>query len=220
MTSEYGSWMSLQRLFLKWTIVKIVGQLSRFGEENGLDDPGSIPGRGKRFFSIPQRPDQIWGPSSLLFNGHGGYFSGVKRRGVKLTIHLHLMPRSRMVKLHLHYPIRLHGVVLNSLSTGTTSPIPHCGLVCHPSENYGTSLLYWSFTHPDSVQENLGWWSIHSLQLGLRRNNRMETRQSVQILVYAKMKLACIFLIIQKYEYFRCLVFLIEGKGKVIPVLS
>jgi hypothetical protein len=58
-----------------------------------------------------------------------------------------------MVKLHLHYPIRLHGVVFNQLSTGT-SPLPHSGLVCHQSETYSTSLLYRSFTHPDSVTEN------------------------------------------------------------------
>jgi hypothetical protein len=131
-----------------------VGQLSRFSEGHGLDDRGSIPGRGTRFFSIRQRPNQIWGPPSLLFTRYGDYFSGVKLRGVKLTIHLHLIPTSRMMKLHLHYPIRLHGVVLNRLSTGKTSPTPHCGLVCHPSENYGTSLLYWSFTHLNSVTEN------------------------------------------------------------------
>jgi hypothetical protein len=40
--------------------------------------------------------------------------------GVKLTTHLHLAPRSRMVELYLHSPIHLHDVVLNWLSTGTT----------------------------------------------------------------------------------------------------
>jgi hypothetical protein len=34
-------------------------------------------------------------------------------RGVKLTIHLHLEPRLRMVELYLHYPMHLPGVVLN-----------------------------------------------------------------------------------------------------------
>jgi hypothetical protein len=33
--------------------------------------------------------------------------------GVKLTIHLHLVPRSRMVGLYLHCPICLHAIVLN-----------------------------------------------------------------------------------------------------------
>jgi hypothetical protein len=32
---------------------------------------------------------------------------------VKLTTHLHLVPRSTMVDLNLHSPICLHGTVLN-----------------------------------------------------------------------------------------------------------
>jgi hypothetical protein len=27
----------------------------------GLDDRSSVPDRGKRFFSTPQRPDRMWG---------------------------------------------------------------------------------------------------------------------------------------------------------------
>jgi hypothetical protein len=33
--------------------------------------------------------------------------------GLKLTIHLHKMPMSRMMELFLHSPIRLHGIGLN-----------------------------------------------------------------------------------------------------------
>jgi hypothetical protein len=29
---------------------------------------------------------------------------GISGKGVKLTTHLHLMPKLRMVELHLHYP--------------------------------------------------------------------------------------------------------------------
>lgn len=36
-------------------------------EPDGRD---SIPERGKRLFSTPQRPDQLWAPPSLLLNGH------------------------------------------------------------------------------------------------------------------------------------------------------
>jgi hypothetical protein len=36
--------------------------------------------------------------------------------GVKLTAYLYLAPSSRMVELYFHFYIRLHGVVLNSLS--------------------------------------------------------------------------------------------------------
>jgi hypothetical protein len=53
-----------------------------------------------------QRPDRFWGLPSLLSSGH---------RLVKLTIHLHLVLRSRIVELYLHSPIHIHGVVLNYL---------------------------------------------------------------------------------------------------------
>ena len=48
------------------------------------------------FFS-PKRPELFWGPSRLLFHGKWGPFrgTGVKCLGVKLTNHLHLVPRSR-----------------------------------------------------------------------------------------------------------------------------
>jgi hypothetical protein len=41
----------------------------------------------------------------------GAVSLGVKSRCVKLTIHLHLVPRSRMVEVYLH----LHGIVLNAV---------------------------------------------------------------------------------------------------------
>jgi hypothetical protein len=41
---------------------------------------------------------------------------------VKLTTHLHLSPRSRMVELYLHSLTCLHGAVLNRLSKGETLP--------------------------------------------------------------------------------------------------
>jgi hypothetical protein len=47
---------------------------------------------------------------------------GLSDMSVKLTAHFHLVPRLRMVELYIHFPIRLHGVVFNSLSTGTTLP--------------------------------------------------------------------------------------------------
>jgi hypothetical protein len=40
----------------------------------GLDSRGSIPGRGKKFFFMTQRPDRLWGPSSLLSNGYRGSY--------------------------------------------------------------------------------------------------------------------------------------------------
>jgi hypothetical protein len=45
-----------------------------------LYDKGSISDRGKRFLSIPQRPNRLWVISSLLSNGYPrALSSGVKR---------------------------------------------------------------------------------------------------------------------------------------------
>jgi hypothetical protein len=69
------------------------GYLSRYS--CGLDGRGSIVGRAT-FFSTPQCPDRLWGPPSLPSSGHRVLFPrGQSGRPVKLTIHLHLAPRSR-----------------------------------------------------------------------------------------------------------------------------
>jgi hypothetical protein len=66
-----------------------------------LEDRGSIRARGEIFFSSPPHPDRLWGPPNLLWNGYKGLFPrGFSGRGVKLTTHLHLVPR-----------LRLHGVI-------------------------------------------------------------------------------------------------------------
>jgi hypothetical protein len=68
---------------------------------------------------IEYRLDRLCGPPSLLSNGYRG--SLVKREGREAD---HSPPASAEVKknvnLYSHSPIRLHGVVLNYLSTGTT----------------------------------------------------------------------------------------------------
>jgi hypothetical protein len=79
----------------------------------GLWGQGSIPDMG-RFFSSPQHTDRPWGPPSPGSNGYRGLFPwDYSSRGVKLTTHLHLVPKSRMVELYFHSPICLHGIVLN-----------------------------------------------------------------------------------------------------------
>jgi hypothetical protein len=62
---------------------------------NGLDDRGSIPGRGWEFFSSPPRPDRFWGSPSLLSNWYRDLTSGVKRPGREAD---HSSPSSAKVK--------------------------------------------------------------------------------------------------------------------------
>jgi hypothetical protein len=66
---------------------------------------------------------------------------GVKRWCLKLTTHLHLMPSWIMMELHLHSPIRLHGVVLHWLSTGTTIPFTLFAL-CQIKINFCYSFVH------------------------------------------------------------------------------
>jgi hypothetical protein len=72
---------------------------------HGLDSRGQIPSRSKRFFSSPQHPDRLWVPLIVLSNGYQGLlFWEQSGRRVKLTTHLNLVPKSRMVELYLHSP--------------------------------------------------------------------------------------------------------------------
>jgi hypothetical protein len=41
---------------------------------------GSVSGKGKIFFSSPQRPDRLWCPHSLLYNGYWGAVSPVVKQ--------------------------------------------------------------------------------------------------------------------------------------------
>jgi hypothetical protein len=72
----------------------------------GVDGRGSIPGKSKRFPSIPHRPDRLWDPPSLIFNRYWGLFPrGVKTgRNVKLITHLQQVLKSRMVELNISTP--------------------------------------------------------------------------------------------------------------------
>jgi hypothetical protein len=61
-----------------------------------LDNLNSVPITGEIFlFSIAERP--ALGPTQPPIH----YTRGVKLQGVKLTTHLHLVPRSRMVELYI-----------------------------------------------------------------------------------------------------------------------
>jgi hypothetical protein len=67
---------------------------------------------GSRIFTSPYRPDRLWGPPNRRL------FPGVEAD--------HSPPASASqenMDLYIHSPIRLNGVVLNSLNTGT--PLPY-----------------------------------------------------------------------------------------------
>ena len=53
------------------------------------------------FFSSPKCQDLFWGPPILLLNGYWGSLPGLKCWGVKLTTHLHLVPRLRISGVEL-----------------------------------------------------------------------------------------------------------------------
>jgi hypothetical protein len=76
---------------------------------------GLSPGKDWEIFCSSPRPDRIWYPPSLLSNGYQRLFLwGLGGWGVKLTTHLHLMPRSKNEWSYTSTPpVRLHGVVLN-----------------------------------------------------------------------------------------------------------
>jgi hypothetical protein len=57
-------------------------------------------------------PDSGANPASYPM-GTGVISAGVKGWDVKLTAHLHLIPRSRMMELYLYPLICLYGIVLN-----------------------------------------------------------------------------------------------------------
>jgi hypothetical protein len=58
---------------------------------------------GKEF--SPYRPDRMWGSLSLLSNGSRGFVSWLlSGRGVKLTTHLQLVPRTRKTVITVSTP--------------------------------------------------------------------------------------------------------------------
>jgi hypothetical protein len=105
-TKSYTLWrsyalVSLQNLYWEMTAqsVQWLG--------HGLEDRGSIPGRGNDgiFFSSSPRSDWPWGPP------RGALTPGIKRGwGVKLTIYLYIVLRLRM---HGTIPPIPHGMVLS-----------------------------------------------------------------------------------------------------------
>jgi hypothetical protein len=60
---------------------------------------------GSRIFSSQRRPDQLWGPPSLLSSGYPGHFpQGQNGRGVKFMNLLQLCRGQENVDLYVHTP--------------------------------------------------------------------------------------------------------------------
>jgi hypothetical protein len=76
---------------------------------NGLGDGVRFPA-GLRHFSLFHR---VKTGSGVHLASHPMGTRNKGGEGVKLTAHVHLVPRSRMVELYLHSHVRLRGVVLN-----------------------------------------------------------------------------------------------------------
>jgi hypothetical protein len=91
----------------------------------GLEDLGAgvqVP-VGLRIFTSPCRPGRHTRLPTQWLPGGGGLFPrGLSGQGVKLTAHLQPVPRSRKLGSIHPLSIRLHGVVLKYLSTGTILP--------------------------------------------------------------------------------------------------
>jgi hypothetical protein len=100
----------------------------------------------------PTQPPIQWVPGALSL--------GLKRLGVKLTTHLHLVPRSKNEWSYTSTPpVRLHGVVLKQKSSGTPLPLPLSGpIVLFPSKTPSISVLHWGkaqFSHQGKHQVKL-----------------------------------------------------------------
>lgn len=74
----------------------------------------SIPGRDKGIFCTAECVGRLWAPFSPLSCGYQVLFVlALSDWGMKLTSHLHLVPKSGTVELNLHCCIHLSYMVLN-----------------------------------------------------------------------------------------------------------
>jgi hypothetical protein len=86
---------------------------------------------GSRIFTSPIVQTGCGVHPTSYTMGTGSSLPGVKRPRREAD---HRPPTSTEAKenvdLYIHFPIRLHGIVFNLLSTGTTLPLPHRKNIC------------------------------------------------------------------------------------------
>jgi hypothetical protein len=101
----------------KWYVGKFISVLDssvRIAVGYRLDAQDSIPGKVRRFFFYSTAPRPIlWSTQPPIKWVSGSLSTWIKQLGLDADPSPPLMPRSRMMELCLHYPIWLHGVVLN-----------------------------------------------------------------------------------------------------------
>jgi hypothetical protein len=79
----------------------------------GWANHGSNPSSDNKFFSSPKCPEQLWEPTSLLFDGYRGSFLGIRAQHLGHAVD-HSLPSSAEVKKEWSYttapPIWLHSM--------------------------------------------------------------------------------------------------------------
>jgi hypothetical protein len=120
----------------------------------GLDGQGvgiQVP-IGTKFFSSPRHPNRFWSPPRLLCNGTVCSFLRGKAAAAWSWLFISKQCRGQeYVDLYIHIPILLHGIVLDSLSTGPNLPFlitslngNRCGI---PIWKFGDQFVALIFMH-------------------------------------------------------------------------
>jgi hypothetical protein len=115
--------------YFKYLLSSIIGiRTSSVSVVTGYqqDGRGSSPGKDKKLFCIPQRPDRLWGPPSFLSNFYRGSLAGVKQPGREAD-HLYLVPRLKMVEPYLQsLYVFMVWCLINKHRDNLTLPVIKC----------------------------------------------------------------------------------------------
>jgi hypothetical protein len=121
-----------------------------------------------KYFSSPQRQTGSGAHSASHRLGTGNSFLwGLSSRGVKLTTHIHLVPSSRMAKLHLHSP---YVFMAQCLSAGTISPFTWSSCIRCLHLMFASSVRYYTSICFSSPIGTFPWYKRrHTFEIS-RRN--------------------------------------------------